>query len=165
MSIGEEEIRLDSEISAVPLRTLFEFSSVFCCQLSKTPVYPPCHRPQTMASLPLFSPAELSQLDSERNSTHYHSAWGTDSPVEYSPSGSTTELVDLQPSRQSSDITTLKIMADIQTAWHPKLTMYRLLVILSTVGPGVAKEVTSYLNLTYDSITLEWILGVVLFLV
>ncbi|KIM40768.1 hypothetical protein M413DRAFT_49666, partial [Hebeloma cylindrosporum] len=47
---------------------------------------------------------------------------------------------------------------------HPKLTLYRFLVIFSTIGLGAAKTVTSYLNLTYASITLEWILGVVLFL-
>ena len=51
-----------------------------------------------------------------------------------------------------------------RVSWHPKLTLYRLLVILSTVGLAIAKTATSYLNLTFASITLEWILGVVVFL-
>ncbi|KIM40796.1 hypothetical protein M413DRAFT_168201 [Hebeloma cylindrosporum] len=120
-----------------------------------------------MAALPLFSQAELSELDNQRR-TQYQPAWisRTGPPTEYSPSEPTIELVNLQTSRTSIDITTTFLIgAGGPTPWHPKLTLYRLLVILSTVGVGVAKEVTSYLNLTYASITLEWILGVVLFLV
>ena len=112
----------------------------------------------------MFSPTELSELESERNPTPHHSAQGKENPVEYSPSGSTIELVDFQSSRQSGGITTFSRGRD-SPAWHPKLTLYRLLVIFFTVGLGAAKAATSYLNLTYASITLEWILSVVVFLV
>lgn len=49
-------------------------------------------------------------------------------------------------------------------SWHPKLSLYRLLVLLATIGLGVAKAVTAYLNFNYASITLEWITGVVVFI-
>jgi len=120
-----------------------------------------------MARRPEFSPADLSELESERNPTRHRSAWGSGppvAPVEYSPSGSTIELVNYQPSRQPGEITNFWMGANRPPAWHPKLTLYRLLVIISTIGLGVAKVVTSYLNLTYASITLEWILGIVVFL-
>ena len=140
--------------------TLWNSISSFVVRHQICQVHLAFQRPQTMASLPLLSPPST-ELDGERNTTHYHSAWGTEPPVEYLPSESTTELVDFKSSRNSGDI----IGTDRPTAWHPKLTLYRLVVIFSTVGLGVAKDVTSYLNLTYASITLEWILGVVLFLV
>jgi hypothetical protein len=112
----------------------------------------------------VFSPAELSESESERNAKRHLSAWGRENPVEYSPSGSTIEPVDFQPSRQSGEITTFWRGRDRPPAWHPKLTLYRLLVIFSTVGLGSAKVATSFLKLTYASITLEWILSVVVFL-
>jgi len=91
--------------------------------------------------------------------------------VDYSdsPSGSAIELVDLASTRslsqQSSQIPSAEIpSAESSISWHPKLTLYRLLVIVSTIGLAVAKTATSYLNLTFASITLEWILGVVAFL-
>ncbi|KIM40702.1 hypothetical protein M413DRAFT_166483 [Hebeloma cylindrosporum] len=82
----------------------------------------------------------------------------------YSPSGSTIELIDLASAPQSSRPSSRISSAGTNLSWHPKLTLYRLLVILSTVGLAVAKTATSYLNLTFASITLEWILGVVVFL-
>jgi len=91
-------------------------------------------------------------------------------PIDYShsPSGSTIELLDLastRPStRLSSHLPSAGSSLDSNLSWHPKLTLYRLLVIVSTVGLAVAKTATSYLNLTFASITLEWILGVVVFL-
>jgi len=111
----------------------------------------------------VFSPTELSELESERNTTRHRSARGRENPVG-SPSGSTIELVDFHSSRQSGEITTFSRGGDRPPAWHPKLTLYRLLVIFSTIGLGAAKVVTSFLNLTYASITLEWILSVVVFL-
>lgn len=90
-------------------------------------------------------------------------AWRRGPRVEYS-SRSTTELVNFRSSRPSSEITNSGIAGDKPPAWHPKLILYRLLVIFSTIGLGTAKAVTSYLNLTYASITLEWILSVVVFL-
>jgi len=120
-----------------------------------------------MTRQPEFSPADLSELESERNPIHHRSAWGLEppvGPVAYSPSGSTIELVNFQPSRQPENITNVHMGGDRLPAWHPKLTLYRLLVIFTTIGLGTAKAVTSYLNLTYSSITLEWILGAVVFL-
>ncbi|KIM40721.1 hypothetical protein M413DRAFT_28498 [Hebeloma cylindrosporum] len=76
-------------------------------------------------------------------------------PTDY-PSGKDLDNAR-RPSAQISS-------AGSSPSWHPKLTLYRLLVILSTVGLAVAKTVTSYLNLSFASITLEWILGVVVFL-
>ena len=38
--------------------------------------------------------------------------------------------------------------------WQPNLTLYCLLFILSTVGLAAAKSATSYLNVTFASITL-----------
>ena len=81
-----------------------------------------------------------------------------------SPSGLTIELVDLANTRPSSRPSSPVSSAGSSVSWHPKLTLYRLLVIVSTIGLAVAKTATSYLNLTFASITLEWILGVVVFL-
>lgn len=81
----------------------------------------------------------------------------------YSPSGSTIELIDLAGIRPSSRPSS-RIPSASSLSWNPKLTLYRLLVILSTVSLAIAKTATSYLNLTFASITLEWILGVVIFL-
>jgi len=78
----------------------------------------------------------------------------------YSPLGSTSELASTHPSTRLSS----PVSSASSISWHPELTLYRLLVIVSTVGLAVAKTATSYLNLTFASITLEWILGVVVFL-
>ncbi|KAF9008387.1 hypothetical protein BDQ17DRAFT_1539559 [Cyathus striatus] len=48
--------------------------------------------------------------------------------------------------------------------WHPKLTVYRLLVILTTLGFGVSKAVLSYQGRTIVPITLEWFFGTGVFL-
>ena len=82
----------------------------------------------------------------------------------YSPSGSTIELIDLASARPSTQLSSRVSSVESSLSWHPKLTLYRLLVILSSVGLTAAKTATSYLNLTFASITLEWILGVVVFL-
>ncbi|CAA7263500.1 unnamed protein product [Cyclocybe aegerita] len=49
--------------------------------------------------------------------------------------------------------------------WFPKLTPYRLVVLSTTIGLGTAKAISSYIGYDTISITLEWISGVVLFLV
>jgi hypothetical protein len=82
-------------------------------------------------------------------------------PIDYSsssPSGSKIALIDLASTLPSSWPSS---SAGSTPSWHPELTLYRLLVVLSTVGLAVAKTATSYLNFTFASITLEWILGVV----
>jgi len=48
--------------------------------------------------------------------------------------------------------------------WHPKLTPFRLLTLGTTIALGTAKAVESYKQVTYVSVTLEWVLGVVAFL-
>jgi len=116
-----------------------------------------------MAGQPDFPPAGLSVLESGWNPTRHRSAWGG-GLVEASTSGFPAEVVDFQPSGQPGGSTDFSIGADKPPSWHPKLTLYRLLVIFSTVGLVAAKGATSYLNLTYASITLEWILSVVVFL-
>ncbi|KIM40723.1 hypothetical protein M413DRAFT_166742 [Hebeloma cylindrosporum] len=83
-----------------------------------------------------------------------------DHSCSYSAPGSTIDLDARQSSRPSCVISSKR--AD--PPWHPKLTLYRLLVILSTLGLAAVKTVTSYLDLSFASITLEWILGVVVFL-
>ncbi|KAH6907494.1 hypothetical protein BKA70DRAFT_1400948, partial [Coprinopsis sp. MPI-PUGE-AT-0042] len=50
------------------------------------------------------------------------------------------------------------------SAWHPKLTVSRLLVITLTIGLGTAKAVTSYRGETIASITIEWVTTTLVFL-
>lgn len=161
MTDKEAEIRLSPPSTTGPpiekIDLNFDVPSCQTCQPSF------CHRPQTMARQPDFSPASLSRLESERDPTHHRSAWGGDL-VEDSTSGFTAEVVNFQPSRHPREINNFSLGADRPLAWHPKLTLYRLLVIFSTIGLGAAKAATSYLNLTYASITLEWVLTVVVFL-
>ncbi|KAF8159769.1 hypothetical protein B0H34DRAFT_417352 [Crassisporium funariophilum] len=80
--------------------------------------------------------------------------------ADVSPNTSAVDLLAFPRTRQASQSssTTQRI------PWHPKLTLYRLLIVSLTVGLAIAKSATSYLNLTFASITLEWILGIVVFL-
>jgi hypothetical protein len=48
--------------------------------------------------------------------------------------------------------------------WHPRITLYRLTVILSTIGFGTAKAVYVYQGREFVSITIDWIMGVVIYL-
>ncbi|KAF9008384.1 hypothetical protein BDQ17DRAFT_1236974, partial [Cyathus striatus] len=41
---------------------------------------------------------------------------------------------------------------------HPKLTVYRLLVVITTIGFGISKAVLSYQGRTIVPVTLEWFL-------
>jgi len=47
--------------------------------------------------------------------------------------------------------------------WHPKITPFRLLTLGTTIALGTAKAVETYREAIYVSVTLEWILGVVVF--
>ncbi|TFK32257.1 hypothetical protein BDQ12DRAFT_566462, partial [Crucibulum laeve] len=47
---------------------------------------------------------------------------------------------------------------------HPKVTAYRLIVIVLTFGFGLAKAIVTYQGKAIYSVTLEWIFGVVIFL-
>jgi hypothetical protein len=49
--------------------------------------------------------------------------------------------------------------------WHPKLTVYRLLIICLTAGSGLAKAILAYRGETTAPITIEWVFGVVVLLV
>ncbi|KIM49827.1 hypothetical protein M413DRAFT_408142 [Hebeloma cylindrosporum] len=44
--------------------------------------------------------------------------------------------------------------------WQPKITLYRLLVISTTISLGSAKAVAVFYGKSYVSITIEWIAGV-----
>lgn len=50
-------------------------------------------------------------------------------------------------------------------AWHPKLTPYRLLSVLLPASLGTVKTVASQQGQENEPITLEWISGVVVFIV
>ncbi|KAF9478428.1 hypothetical protein BDN70DRAFT_921893 [Pholiota conissans] len=81
------------------------------------------------------------------------------------PTRRSFELFDASATRSRARSSLGNLHSNASTvSWHPKLTLYRLLVITATVGLGIAKAATSYLNFTYASITLEWILGVVVVL-
>ena len=47
--------------------------------------------------------------------------------------------------------------------WHPKITVYRLLVISTTISLGSAKAVETFNGKLYVSTTIEWITGVAVF--
>jgi hypothetical protein len=48
--------------------------------------------------------------------------------------------------------------------WHPRITISRLFVLVSTLGLGTAKAVMSYRGDTIAPVTIEWITTIVLFL-
>jgi hypothetical protein len=50
------------------------------------------------------------------------------------------------------------------STWHPKLTGYRLIVIALTVGFGLSKAILCYKGKSIAPITLEWVFGVVIYL-
>ncbi|PPR00144.1 hypothetical protein CVT24_008951 [Panaeolus cyanescens] len=60
---------------------------------------------------------------------------------------------------------TLSPTRRVQPPWHPRLTVYRFLVILSTFALGVAKYVATRKDLENETIALEWVLGVGIFIV
>lgn len=47
--------------------------------------------------------------------------------------------------------------------WHPKITLYRLVVLLTTICLGVGKAITSARGAVVVSVTFEWVSGVVVF--
>jgi hypothetical protein len=47
--------------------------------------------------------------------------------------------------------------------WHPKITVYRLLIISTTISLGSAKAAATFHGKSYVSITIEWIAGVAVF--
>ena len=47
--------------------------------------------------------------------------------------------------------------------WHPKITVYRLLIISTTISLGSAKAAATFHGKSYVSITIEWVAGVAVF--
>ena len=54
-------------------------------------------------------------------------------------------------------------VSNSDSRWHPKVTVYRLLVISTTISLGSAKAVATFYGKLYVSTTIEWIAGVVVF--
>ena len=61
------------------------------------------------------------------------------------------------PSTQISD----ESNSNSNSRWQPKVTVYRLLVISTTIALGSAKAVAVLYGKSYVSTTIEWIAGVV----
>ena len=47
--------------------------------------------------------------------------------------------------------------------WHPKITVYRLLIISTTISLGSAKAIATFHGKSYISTTIEWVAGVAVF--
>ncbi|KAF8972518.1 hypothetical protein BDZ97DRAFT_1781409 [Flammula alnicola] len=67
------------------------------------------------------------------------------------------ELTDFRPTIVSSPTT--------PPQWHPRLTPYRLMILLTTICIGTAKAVATQRGSMDVPITLDWVSGVVVFLV
>ncbi|KIK00153.1 hypothetical protein K443DRAFT_679420 [Laccaria amethystina LaAM-08-1] len=52
---------------------------------------------------------------------------------------------------------------EVPVRWHPKITVYRLVVLLTTICLGVGKAITSARGAVVVPITLEWVSGVAVF--
>ena len=71
-------------------------------------------------------------------------------------------LIDSTPlSRSFGDISTFMNAPAVEISnsdprWHPKITVYRLLVISTTISLGSAKAVETFYGKSYASTTIEW---------
>jgi len=75
-----------------------------------------------------------------------------------------TLVVRQQPERQEASGSIPPPRMELHN-WHPKLTPYRLTVITTTIGLGTFKSIAASSPIEpSSSVTAEWILGVVLFL-
>ncbi|KIK00150.1 hypothetical protein K443DRAFT_679418 [Laccaria amethystina LaAM-08-1] len=52
---------------------------------------------------------------------------------------------------------------EVPVRWHPKITVYRLIVLLTTICLGVGKAIMSAKGAVVVSVTLEWVSGVAVF--
>jgi len=52
---------------------------------------------------------------------------------------------------------------EVPVRWHPKITAYRLVVLLTTICLGVGKAITSARDTVVVPVTLEWVSGVAMF--
>jgi len=55
-------------------------------------------------------------------------------------------------------------VSNSDSRWHPKITLYRLSFISTTICLGSAKAVETSHGKSYVSTTIEWIAGVVVFI-
>ncbi|KAF8959328.1 hypothetical protein BDZ97DRAFT_1838436 [Flammula alnicola] len=84
-------------------------------------------------------------------------------PEQGSTSADAIELVEFEhgvPFPSSSNTATSPCLP-----WHPKITPYRFITFLTPICLGTAKAVAAQRGNTEEPITLEWIAGVVVFLV
>jgi len=51
----------------------------------------------------------------------------------------------------------------VSQLWHPKLTLYRILILSTTIGLGIVKAYATSQGLISASTTIEWVAGVALF--
>jgi p-aminobenzoyl-glutamate transporter AbgT len=49
------------------------------------------------------------------------------------------------------------------SGWHPNITVYRFLIISTTISLGSAKAIATLHGKSYISITIEWVAGVAVF--
>jgi hypothetical protein len=54
-------------------------------------------------------------------------------------------------------------VSNSNSRWHPKITVYRLLIISTTISLGSAKAIETFYGKSYVSTTIEWIAGVAVF--
>ena len=54
-------------------------------------------------------------------------------------------------------------LSHLNSRWHPKITVYRLLIISTTISLGSAKAAATFHGKSYVSITIEWVAGVAVF--
>ncbi|EDR06391.1 uncharacterized protein LACBIDRAFT_299966 [Laccaria bicolor S238N-H82] len=47
---------------------------------------------------------------------------------------------------------------------RPRITLYDILVLFTTIGFGIAQAITSFIGTTIVSVTLQWIASIVIFL-
>jgi len=52
--------------------------------------------------------------------------------------------------------------SNLRRPWHPKFTLYRMMIFLSTITFGLAKAIETYRNEVVVPITLEWCFGVII---
>ncbi|KAF5327260.1 hypothetical protein D9619_003933 [Psilocybe cf. subviscida] len=77
----------------------------------------------------------------------------------------TGAVIDALPMQRPREFEFDPSPSPILQRWHPKLTPYRLLVLGTTISVGTAKAVAAHGGDQSASTTLEWVSGVVIFLI
>ncbi|KIM49829.1 hypothetical protein M413DRAFT_116606 [Hebeloma cylindrosporum] len=78
--------------------------------------------------------------------------------MEYLDSNSLRPLGDLPIIRDAPTR-----VSNPHSRWHPRITVYRLLVVSTTISLGSAKAVATFYGKSYVSTTIEWVAGVAVF--